>query len=154
MARIAPALPLIGGGTTKFQPVYVGDVAQAIATAAKGKLNGGKIYELGGPQIATFRECLELLLKEIGRKKMLLSLPWFMASVIGKMIGWLPGAPITSDQVEMLKSDNVVSNSAIKSQRILEGIGITPTPMAAILPSYLVQYRPSGQFTDMSKKEN
>ncbi len=154
MAKLAPALPLIGGGTTKFQPVYVGDVAEAIALAVDGKLKGGKIYELGGPQVATFRECLELLLEEIGRKKMLVSLPWFAASALGTLVGWLPGAPITADQVKMLRSDNVVSDDAVKAGLTLEGIGVKPTPMSAILPSYLVQYRPSGQFTDMSKKEN
>lgn len=150
MARFAPALPLIGGGTTRFQPVYVGDVAEAFALAVEGKVPAGKTYELGGPQTPTFRECLELLLKEIGRKKMLVSLPWFVAGMMGKALGWLPGAPITSDQVEMLKTDNVVSDEAIKQNRTLEGIGITPTPMAAILPTYLVQYRPHGQFTKIA----
>ena len=150
MARIAPALPLIGGGTTKFQPVYVGDVAEAFALAVEGKVPAGKTYELGGPQTPTFRECLELLLKEIGRKKMLVSLPWFVAGMMGKALGWLPGAPITPDQVEMLKTDNVVCEEAIKQNRTLEGIGITPTPMAAILPTYLVQYRPHGQFTKIA----
>jgi NADH dehydrogenase len=150
MARFAPALPLIGGGTTRFQPVYVGDVAEAFALAVEGKVPAGKTYELGGPQTPTFRECLELLLKEIGRKKMLVSLPWFVAGMMGKALGWLPGAPITSDQVEMLKTDNVVSDEAIKQKRTLEGIGITPTPMAAILPTYLVQYRPHGQFTKIA----
>lgn len=147
MARIAPALPLIGGGTTRFQPVYVGDVAEAFALAVDGKLKAGTTYELGGPQTPTFKECLELLLKEIGRKKRLVSLPWFVASTMGKLIGWLPGAPITSDQVIMLKKDNVVSDEAIKENRTLEGMGIKPTPMSAILPTYLVQYRPHGQFT-------
>lgn len=150
MARFAPALPLIGGGTTRFQPVYVGDVAEAFALAVEGKVPAGKTYELGGPQTPTFRECLELLLKEIGRKKRLVSLPWFVAGMMGKALGWLPGAPITSDQVEMLKTDNVVSQDAIKQNRTLEGIGITPTPMAAILPTYLVQYRPHGQFTKIA----
>ena len=150
MARFAPALPLIGGGTTRFQPVYVGDVAEAFALAVEGKVPAGKTYELGGPQTPTFRECLELLLKEIGRKKILVSLPWFVAGMMGKALGWLPGAPITSDQVEMLKTDNVVSDEAIKQKRTLEGIGITPTPMAAILPTYLVQYRPHGQFTKIA----
>lgn len=150
MARFAPALPLIGGGTTRFQPVYVGDVAEAFALAVEGKVPTGKTYELGGPQTPTFRECLELLLKEIGRRKMLVSLPWFVAGMMGKALGWLPGAPITSDQVEMLKTDNVVSDEAIKQKRTLEGIGITPTPMAAILPTYLVQYRPHGQFTKIA----
>lgn len=150
MARFAPALPLIGGGTTRFQPVYVGDVAEAFALAVEGKVPAGKTYELGGPQTPTFRECLELLMKEIGRKKMLVSLPWFVAGMMGKALGWLPGAPITSDQVEMLKTDNVVSDEAIKQNRTLEGIGITPTPMAAILQTYLVQYRPHGQFTKIA----
>ncbi len=150
MARFAPALPLIGGGATKIQPVYVGDVAEAIALGVDGKLQSGKTYELGGPQVQTFRECLELLLKEIGRKKMLVSLPWFIASMVGKALGWLPGAPITSDQVEMLKTDNVVSEAAVKQKRTLEGTGLQPTPMAVILPSYLVQYRPHGQFTKIA----
>ena len=154
MSKIAPALPLIGGGKTKFQPVYVGDVAEAIAKAVDGDLKLGKTYELGGPRVATFRECLELLLKQVVRDKMLIPMPWFVASVIGKLIGWLPGAPITSDQVELLKHDNVVSHQAIKTGRTLEGIGISPTPMTAILPSYLVQYRPSGQFTEISREKN
>ncbi|MDJ0614276.1 MAG: complex I NDUFA9 subunit family protein [Rhizobiaceae bacterium] len=153
MTRLAPALPLIGGGVTRFQPVYVGDVAEAIARAVDGELAEGKIYELGGPEVKTFRECLQLLLKEVGRSKMFVNLPFFAASAIGKLIGWLPGAPITHDQAVMLKSDNVVSDEAMKAGRTLEGIGIKPTPMAAILPSYLVQYRPQGQFTDISKEE-
>lgn len=151
MSKLAPALPLIGGGSTKFQPVYVGDVAEAIAEAVDGNAKKGKIYELGGPRIASFRECLELLLQEVGRNRMLISLPWFVANIMGKALGWLPGAPITSDQVVMLKKDNVVDEKAIRDGRTLEGLGIEPTPMAAILPSYLVQYRPHGQFTDMDK---
>ena len=147
MARISPMLPLIGGGATRFQPVYVGDIAEAIAMAVDGELDAGKTYELGGPQVLTFRECMELLLKEIGRKRTLVSLPWFVAGMIGKAVGWLPGAPITTDQVEMLKTDNVVSEKADREKRTLEGIGLSPTPMASILPTYLVQYRPSGQFT-------
>ncbi len=154
MARIAPALPLIGGGTTKFQPVYVGDVANAIALSVDGSAKAGKTYELGGPKIATFRECLELLLKETGRNRMLINLPWFVAGMMGSALGWLPGAPITSDQVEMLKTDNIVSEKALREGRTLEGLGIEPTPMSAILPSYLVQYRPQGQFTDLGNEEH
>ena len=153
MARISPFLPLIGGGKTRFQPVYVGDVAELIAKAVDGDLKAGKTYELGGPQVKTFRECLELLLEEIGRKRAFISLPWFVAGVMGSLMGWLPGAPITRDQVEMLKSDNVVSNDAIKAGLTLEGAGIKPTPMNSILPRYLVQYRPSGQFTDLDREE-
>jgi len=153
MSRFAPALPLIGGGTTLFQPVYVGDVAEAFALAVDGKLAKGKTYELGGPQQKSFRECMEIMLKYVGRKRMLVSLPWFFASAIGKVIGWLPGAPITSDQVEMLKTDNVVSETALKGKLTLEGMSIKPTPMSAILPTYLVQYRPHGQFTKISGED-
>ena len=154
MSRLSPALPLVGGGETKFQPVYVGDVAEAIAKAVDGELAEGKIYELGGPEQLSFRECLQLLLAETGRDRMLVPLPWFMATVIGTLVGWLPGAPITADQVEMLKSDNVVSDKASKEKRTLSGIGITPTPLSAILPSYLVQYRPHGQFSKVDPSES
>lgn len=153
MARFAPALPLIGGGKTLFQPVYVGDVAEAFALAADGKLVKGKSYELGGPEQKTFRQCLEQMLKIIDRDRLLISLPWFVASVMGKALGWLPGAPITSDQVEMLKTDNVVSPKAIKDKATLEAIGIKPKTLASILPSYLVQYRPQGQFTKITEEE-
>jgi len=154
MSRLAPALPLIGGGTTRLQPVYVGDVAQAIVAAVEGTVKNGAIYELGGPQVASFRECLEMLLKEVGRDRMLISIPWFAAGMMAKAVGWLPGAPITSDQLELLKTDNVVSDKANKQKLNLEALGVTPTPMAAILPSYLVQYRPSGQFTKIADEEN
>ncbi|MGI9351531.1 MAG: complex I NDUFA9 subunit family protein [Rhizobiaceae bacterium] len=153
MARISPVLPLIGGGKTRFEPVYVGDVAEAISRAADSDLKGGRIYELGGPESVSFRECLELLLQEIDRKRFLVHLPWFAANMIGTLIGWFPGAPITSDQVEMLRNDNVVSADANRESRTLVGIGIEPTPMSAVLPSYLVQYRPHGQFTKMDQTE-
>ncbi len=153
MSRISPFLPLIGGGSTLFQPVYVGDVAEAFALAVDGKLKAGATYELGGSEILSFRQCLELLLREVGRNRMFISLPWFVSTTLGKLIGWLPGAPITYDQVEMLKTNNVVSDGAIKQKRTLDGIGITPTPMAAILPSYLVQYREHGQFTKLKAGE-
>ena len=154
MARLSPFLPLIGGGRTKFQPVYVGDVADAVVKAVDGQLKAGKTYELGGPQVVSFKECLQLLLKEIGRSRTLISIPFFAASIIGRLIGWLPGAPITADQVEMLKSDNVVSAAAERAGLTLEGMGIFPTPMGAILPTYLVQYRPQGQFTDISRENH
>ena len=154
MSRLSPFLPLIGGGVTKFQPVYVGDVAEAVALAADGKLLSGKVYELGGPQIASFRDCMEIVLKQVCRSRILISIPWFAARVLGTLTGWLPGAPITADQVESLKVDNVVSSDAIKRGLTLEGMGVTPTPMAAILPSYMVQYRPSGQFTEVDPEGN
>lgn len=147
MSTISPFLPLIGGGKTLFQPVYVGDVADAIVKAADGEVKSGRIYELGGARVASFRECLETMLETIDRKRILLPLPWFVANAIAKLTGWLPGAPITSDQVKVLKSDNIVSQEAIKQKRTLEGMGIKPRPMESILPSYLVRFRPQGQFT-------
>ncbi|MCB1439250.1 MAG: complex I NDUFA9 subunit family protein [Nitratireductor sp.] len=146
MARISPFLPLIGGGHTKFQPVYVGDVAEAFARAVDGEVAGGKVYELGGPDVATFRECMDLMQDIIHRRNAYLPVPFFLAGAIGKLTGWLPGAPITSDQVKMLRNDNVVSEDAISQGRTLRGIGITPHTMEAILPTYLVRFRPHGQF--------
>jgi len=147
MAKLSPFLPLIGGGHTRFQPVYVGDVAKAITKAADGELAGGKIYELGGPQIASFRECLDIMQKITDTKRGYLNLPWFAAKAMGKLSGWLPGAPITLDQVKMLETDNVVSNDAIRQKRTLAGMGINPRNMESVLPSYLVRFRPQGQFT-------
>lgn len=147
MATISPFLPLIGGGSTLFQPVYVGDVAKAVVKAADGDLKSGRIYELGGARVASFRECLETMLTIIDRKRVLMPLPWFVASTIAKLTGWLPGAPITSDQVKVLQSDNVVSQEAIKQKRTLEGMGIKPRRMESVLPTYLVRFRPQGQFT-------
>jgi uncharacterized protein YbjT (DUF2867 family) len=146
MARFAPALPLIGGGHTRFQPVFVGDVAEALARAVDGVVEGGRVYELGGPEIKTFRECMEIVLRETRRKRPLVSLPFPLAEVMAKLTGWFPGAPITLDQVEQLKTDNIVSEAAIADGRTLEGIGVEPHTLAAILPSYLYRYMPRGQF--------
>ena len=150
MAKMAPALPLIGGGTTKFQPVYVGDVAEVIARGVDGHLKGGATYELGGPRVASFKECLELLLKVIQRKKPLISIPFALARLKGAILGLLPKPLLTVDQVRMLEVDNVVSKEAIKQRRTLEGIGINPQSMEAILPSYLERYRAYGQFAPKS----
>jgi uncharacterized protein YbjT (DUF2867 family) len=153
MSRLAPALPLIGGGKTKFQPVYVEDVAEAVGRAVDGKLAPGKIYELGGPEILSFRECLETVLKVINRKRRLVSMPFGLASLIGNVASMLPliAAPITADQVKLLKNDNVVSAAAEAEGRTLSGIGIRPTLLVSVLPSYLVRYRPQGQFSGTGK---
>jgi len=151
MARFSPALPLVGGGTTRFQPVYVADVAEAFARSVDGKVKGGKIYELGGPRVLTFRECMEEMLEVIDRKRMLVPLPWSIAGVMGSVLGMLPGALLTSDQVTLLKSDNVVSKEAEKEGRTLPGLGIEPQSTAAILPTYLWRFRPAGQFTHHSE---
>ncbi|WVT73490.1 complex I NDUFA9 subunit family protein [Sinorhizobium chiapasense] len=149
MARSSPILPLIGGGHTKFQPVYVTDVAEAVARAVDGKIAKGKIYELGGPDVLSFRDCLEIMLNTIDRKRTLVSLPFGVASLIGRIASMVPfiTPPLTADQVVLLKSDNVVSAKAISEGRTLTGIGIEPTMLESILPTYLVRYRPQGQYT-------
>lgn len=147
MAMLSPFIPLIGGGKTLFQPVYVGDVAKAFVKAANGELINGRIYELGGTRVASFRECMETMLEIIDRKRTFIPLPWFAANAIAKLTGWLPGAPITSDQVKLLRNNNIVSDEAIRQKRTLEGMGIKPRRMESILPTYLVRFRPQGQFT-------
>ncbi|HEV7436489.1 MAG TPA: complex I NDUFA9 subunit family protein [Pseudorhizobium sp.] len=153
MAKMFPALPLIGGGKTRFQPVHVEDVAQAVALSVDGVIPGGRIYELGGPEVLTFREILEFVLRTTNRKRPLVSLPFGMASLLGSVASLVPliTPPITGDQVELLKSDNVVSQDAAEEGRTLEGMGISPTLMSSVVPSYLVQYRPQGQFTNTGK---
>ena len=147
MARFSPVLPLIGGGLTKFQPVFVGDVAEAIACSVDGKVEGGGIYELGGPQVLTFRQCLEEMLEIIDRKRILISVPWSIASLQASILGMLPNPLLTSDQVTLLKQDNVVSPEAEKAGRTFAAIGLQPQTIASVLPSYLWRYRAAGQFT-------
>jgi len=147
MARYSPALPLIGGGETRFQPVYVGDVAEAIARGIDGRLKGGTTYELGGPEVMTFRKCLEEMLEVIERKRALISIPWWAASMQGRFFQMLPGKPlITEDQVRLLRQDNVVSQAAIDEGRTLDEIGVKAASVEAILPTYLWRFRVSGQF--------
>jgi uncharacterized protein YbjT (DUF2867 family) len=146
MARYSPILPLIGGGHTKFQPVYVGDVAQAVAKAVEGQFEGGSVWELGGPEVLSFRQCLDRLLEVIGREKLFVTLPFALASFIGGIAQYMPGKPITPDQVELLKTDNVVSEEARQSGRTLVDMGIESTSLLAILPQYLVRFRKHGQF--------
>ncbi|WP_417422956.1 complex I NDUFA9 subunit family protein [Hoeflea sp.] len=149
MARFSPFLPLIGGGETKFQPVYVGDVAEAVARSVDGRLTTGAIYELGGPRVMSFKQCLEEMLDVIQRKRVLVSLPWSLASLIGKVASLIPfiEPPLTSDQVTLLKTDNVVSAEAVAENRTLAGMDIPLTTVEAILPSYLTHYRPQGQYS-------
>jgi uncharacterized protein YbjT (DUF2867 family) len=142
MALTAPALPLIGGGATRFQPVYVGDVASAVMACLADASTRGKTYELGGPRIYSFRELLELMLAETGRRRMLVPVPWGIAERLGKVLQMLPGAPLTADQVELLKRDNVVS----PGMDGLAALGIAPTSVEAILPTYMDKYRLGGRF--------
>ena len=145
LARLLPVLPLIGGGGTKFQPAYVVDVAEAIARAVDGTIAAGT-YELGGPEVKTFRECLELVLAQTHRSRPFVEIPFGVARLQAKLLQMLPGKLLTEDQVELLKHDNVVSAEATASGRTLEGIGIRPATLEAILPSYLWRFRPAGQF--------
>jgi NADH dehydrogenase len=147
MARIAPALPLIGGGETRFQPVFVGDVANAIALALEGKARPGTTYELGGPEAKTFKELMELMLQEIGRRRLLVTIPFPIARLQAFFLELLPSPLLTRDQVLQLERDNVVSAEAEREGRTLAGLGIAPTPMSAVLPSYLWRFRKAGQFS-------
>ena len=154
MARFSPVLPLIGGGRTRFQPVFVGDVAEAIARSVDGDVKGGRIYELGGPNVLTFRQCMEEMLEVIGRKRLLVSIPWWVARVKGSILGVLPNPPLTADQVVLLEQDNVVSAEAERTARTLAALGIQPQSTAAILPSYLWKYRVAGQFARRSEADS
>ena len=147
MSRLSPALPLIGGGTTKFAPVFVGDVAEAVARLFDKGEPSGKTYELGGPEDFTFKQLLEFTLETSGRKRLLLPLPWPVATALGTVLGLLPGAPLTADQVELLKTDNVVSEAAHREGRDLAALGIQPSSVQGVVPSYLYRYRKAGQFT-------
>ena len=146
MARFSPVLPLIGGGETKFQPVYVGDVAEAVARSVEGKIEGGRIYELGGPSVLTFRECMEEMLTVIDRKRMLVPVPWWVANLQASVLGLLPNPLLTKDQVLQLREHNIVTEAAIRENRTLSGLGIQPQSLGTILPSYLWRYRAAGQF--------
>jgi NADH dehydrogenase len=147
MARMAPALPLIGGGKTKFQPVFAGDVGEAIARAVDGKARHGAIYELGGPEVLTFRECMERMLEITRRRRLLVPVPWPIARIMGQVGEVMPGKPLTRDQVRMLRFDNVVSEDAKRDNRTLAGLGIEATALEVVLPTYLARFREHGQFT-------
>ena len=146
LARFLPALPLIGGGLTHFQPVFVGDVATAIADAVDGKTRPGTIYELGGPDVRTFKELMQFILSTIERKRLLIPLPFFMANLQAMFLQYLPKPLLTPDQVELLRFDNVVSESAKSEGRTLQGLSVEPEPIEAIVPSYLWRFRKTGQF--------
>jgi uncharacterized protein YbjT (DUF2867 family) len=147
LARLAPALPLVGGGHTRFQPVFVGDVAEAVAKAADGETKPGTIYELGGPDVRTFKELMEFTLATIERRRLLVPVPSALMKFKAMFLQYLPKPPITPDQVELLKSDNVVSAAAQRDGRTLEALGVVPQSMAAIVPSYLWRFRKTGQFS-------
>jgi len=151
LARISPALPLIGGGGTRLQPVYVGDVATAVADAVDGKTRAGATYELGGPEVLTMREIMEFILATTERKRMLVSLPFGLAKLQALFLQFAPGAfKLTPDQVALLRNDNVVSDSAKAAGLTLEGLGIAADSLEAIAPQYLWRFRKTGQFAHKS----
>ena len=146
MARMMPALPLIGGGHTLFQPVFAGDVAAAVAAAVEGRAAAGQIYELGGPEVKSFKELMQFMLAIIERRRLLVPMPFALAQVQAWFLQLMPKPPVTPDQVELLRSDSVVSTDAKREGRTIEALGIDPVSMAAIVPSYLWRFRKTGQF--------
>jgi uncharacterized protein YbjT (DUF2867 family) len=165
LARMMPVLPLPGGGTTRLQPVFVGDVAEVVARGVEGSVQAQtqaqtQIYELGGPEAKTLREIVQYICDYTGRKRLIAPLPWPLARLQAGMmeimdkitLGLLPDdLMITRDQVTLLQSDNVVSQSAMDEGRTLIGLGITPTAFEAVVPSYLWRFRKTGQFETTSQ---
>ncbi len=142
LARCSPVLPLIGGGGTRFQPVYVADVAKAIACSVSDQACTGRTFELGGPRVYTFKELMELVLRQNNRRRLLVPWPFALAEFQARFFELLPVPPLTRDQVRMLRHDNVVTEGA----PTLADLGIVATAAEVILPTYLDRYRPSGRF--------
>lgn len=146
LARMAPVLPLVGEAT-RLQPVFVGDVANAVADAVDGKARPGAVYELGGPEVMTMREVVEAILRITGRNSLLMPLPFGLARLNAAFLQFAPGDfKLTPDQVDLLRSDNVVSEAAKAAGLTLEGLGLTPDSLEAVTPSYLWRFRKAGQF--------
>lgn len=142
LARYAPALPLIGGGKTRFQPVYVGDVADAAMAALDRPETNGRTYELGGPEVLSFRELMEMILRETGRHRLLISLPFGLAMLEAAFLELLPKPMLTRDQVRLLRHDTVVGADALG----LAALGIAPTGLELVLPTYLDRFRRHGRW--------
>jgi NADH dehydrogenase len=146
LARMSPALPLIGGGKTLFQPVFAGDAAEAIAQAVDGNARAGATYELGGAATYSFKQLMRYVLATIERKRLLIPIPFFAAKLQASILQFAPTPLLTPDQVELLRADNIVSQQAIAEGRTLQGLGIEPESVEAIVPSYLWRFRKTGQF--------
>jgi uncharacterized protein YbjT (DUF2867 family) len=146
LARLSPILPLIGGGHTRFQPVYVGDVAQAALNALNDPTSEGRIFELGGPEVLTFKEIMQMVLKQTHRKRLLMPVPFAVARVQAAVLGLLPKPLLTLDQVKLLQRNNVVADGALG----LRDLGIAPIAAEAILPSDLWRFRKHGEFEIVS----
>jgi NADH dehydrogenase len=146
LARVAPALPLPGGGHTRMQPVFAGDAGEAIAKAVDGDLKPGTICEFGGPDVRTFKQLMQFVLTTAQRRRLLVPVPFSLLKLQAVFLQFAPKPPITPDQVELLKRDNVVSEDAKRDGRTLEGLGIFPESIDAIVPTYLWRFRKTGQF--------
>jgi len=144
LARMSPFLPAIGGGKTRLQPVFVGDIARAVVAALGDGTTAGNTHELGGPEVMTFREVLELVLKVTHRRRLLVPLPYGVARLQAGFLGLLPKPPLTLDQVRMLETDNVVRPGAPGFREL----GITPEAAEAIIASYLWRFRKEGEFEE------
>ena len=145
LAQFAPALPLVGGGVTRFQPVYVGDVAAAIEAALDSTDASGKVFELGGPRVLDMREVLVTVLAQTRRRRALVALPFPVANALAAILEKLPAPQLTRDQVKLLRVDNVVAPGAAD----LRSLGIEPTPIEAIVPRYLETYRRGGRYASV-----
>jgi uncharacterized protein YbjT (DUF2867 family) len=146
LVRMLPVIPLLGS-KTRFQPIYVGDVAEAFVGAIEGKVKPGKVYELGGPEIETNRQLHERVLRDTLRSNLLVPVPAGVGKLMALPFALLPFKPLlTADQVDSLQADNVVSDAAVREGRSLAAFGVTPTPMDAILPTYLWRFMKNGQF--------
>ena len=153
LARLFWALPLFGvrrtdafpfyeAGFTKMQPVYVADIADAIVAALEDDKTKRSVFELGGPEVYSFADLIRLVCEETGRKRMLVPVPFWAASIMGAMMSLMPDPPLTRDQVKLLKSDNVVGKKALG----LKDLGVSPTAVETILPTYLQRFRKGGRF--------
>ena len=151
MARFSPALPLVGA-STRFQPVFVGDVAEMVARSVDGAVTGGRVYELGGPEVKTFRELMRYMLAVTGRRRLIIEPPAALTAIAAQVLEMLPGALLTTDQVRLLQHDNVVSEAAVAEHRTLAGSGVTPTPLDAVVPTYLWRFRKAGQFETLKAR--
>jgi uncharacterized protein YbjT (DUF2867 family) len=138
LARFSPALPVF---KTRFQPVYVGDVADAFMAVLADPETAGKVYELGGPRVIGFRELMQIMLREIGRKRALVPLPLSIAQLEAVFLEMLPVPPLTRDQVKLLGRDNIVDPGALS----FKDLGIQPTGVEAVLPTYLSRFRPGNR---------
>jgi NADH dehydrogenase len=146
IARLSLVLPLIGGGHTRFQPVFAGDVASAAVAAIEGRADEGKTYELGGPEVKSFKQLMQLMLALIERKRLLVPIPFALAKLQASLLQLMPKPLLTPDQVELLRGDSVVSEAAIREGRTLATLGIDPIAMETVLPLYLWRYRKAGQY--------